>query len=165
MERSTNKAAWIYQRVLKSLEEEASTKAPLETGGVLMGYFGQPGNTPVIMSATGPGPQAVHRQNSYIPDYEFDNSQIATIYEKYERRITYIGDWHTHPAPFPELSYRDKRTLRRIARCKTARVETPIMLLLTHDDEWEATIWQARLYKKYGWGKRLVISNLTLEIY
>ncbi len=163
METPNNKIAWLFNPVREFLIFEATTKAPLETGGILMGYFGQPGNVPVILWASGPGSQSVHYRNYYNPDYEFDESQIATIYEKYGRKITYLGDWHSHPAPLPVLSYRDKRTLRRIAGCKSARVETPLMLLLSYDGQWDVTIWQGKLYKKYMWGKRLVISNLTVN--
>ena len=129
-----------------------------------MGYFGQPENTPVVLWATGPGSQAVHQRNYYKPDYEFDESQIATLYEKYGGKITYLGDWHTHTSSFPGLSYKDKRTLRQIAGCKSARVETPIMLLLSYNGRWDVTIWQGKLYKKYVWGKHLVISNLTINL-
>jgi len=164
MEKHINKTVWIYRPVLKFVTVEASAKAPLETGGVLMGYFGQPENTPVVLWATGPGSQAVHQRNYYKPDYEFDESQIATLYEKYGGKITYLGDWHTHTSSFPELSYKDKRTLRRIVGCKSARVETPIMLLLSYSGRWDVTIWQGKLYKRYVWGKRLVISNLTVNL-
>ncbi len=164
METPIDKTVWIYHPVLKFLTVEASAKAPMETGGVLMGYFAQPENTPVVLLATGPGSQAVHQRNYYKPDYEFDESQIATLYEKYGGKIIYLGDWHTHAASFPELSYKDKRTLRRIAGCKSARVETPIMLILSYNGQWDATIWQGKLYKKCVWGKHLVISNLTVNL-
>jgi len=164
MEKHINKTVWIYRPVLKFMTVEASTKAPLETGGVLMGYFGQPENTPVILWATGPGSQAVHLRNHYDPDYEFDESQIATIYEKFGKRITYLGDWHTHPAPFAVLSYRDKRTLRRIAKCKSARIDAPLMLILSHEDQWKATIWQGILHKSYIWPDRLSTAKLAMHL-
>lgn len=165
METPKNKTVWVYHPVLKLLTVEASAKAPLETGGILMGYFGQPGNIPVILWATGPGSQAVHRRNYYHPDYEFDESQIATMYKKTGQQITYLGDWHTHPAPSARLSYRDKRTLRRIAVSKSARVGTPLMLVLSYDNQWDATIWQGKLHKNYIWPNRLFTTKLTVCLF
>ena len=165
MENPNNKIAWLLNPVREFLIVKSTTKAPLETGGILMGYFGQPGNVPVILFATGPGPQALHLRNYYRPDSEFDESQIATIYEKLGKRITYLGDWHTHLAPFAVLSYRDKRTLRRIAKCKSARIDTPLMLILSHDDQWEATIWQGMLHKSYIWSKRLSTTKFTVRLF
>ena len=165
METSNNRIVWLYSPVQEFMALEAEAKAPLETGGILMGYFDQPGNVPVILVATGPGSQAVHLRNYYRPDYEFDESQIATIYKKFSKRITYLGDWHVHPAPFAALSYRDKRTLRRIAKCKSARIDKPLMLILSHNDQWEVTIWQGMLYKSYVWTNRLSTVELDIRLF
>ena len=37
MEAQNNKLAWVYRPVLEFLNLEATAKAPLETGGILMG--------------------------------------------------------------------------------------------------------------------------------
>lgn len=165
MEAQNNKLAWLYRPVLELLTVEAAAKTPLETGGILMGHFGQPGSVPVILWATGPGPQAVHLRNYYRPDAGFDESQIAAVYRESGGQITYLGDWHTHLTPFAGLSYRDRRTLRRIARCESARLETPLMLVLSYDDQWDVTIWQGRLHKSYIWGRRLSTAKLTVRLF
>lgn len=165
MEKPNNKIIWLYSPVLKFLKVEASAKTPLETGGILMGYFGQPGNIPVIMWATGAGPQSIHKRDYYKPDAEFDESQIALLYEKTGRQIVYLGDWHTHLVPCTCLSFRDKCTLRRIAKCKSARVEMPLMLILSYDDQWYVTVWQGRLHKNRFWGKHLSTNLLTTHLF
>lgn len=165
METANNKAAWIYLPVLEFLTEEAATKPYHETGGILMGYFGKPGNIPVILRATGPGPRAVHRRNYYRPDNDFDESQIAELYKRSARRITYLGDWHTHLGPSGYLSVRDKRTLRRITSCKASRAEAPVMLVLSYDTLWDATVWQGKLHKNYMWRKRFSTTKLTTHLF
>lgn len=167
METVTNRTVWIYRPVLKFLTVEASTQAPLETGGVLMGYFGQSENTPVILWATRAGSQAVHRRDYYKPDYEFDESQIATMYKKTCQQISYLGDWHTHPVPSAVLSHRDKRTLGRIAVSKSARVGTPLMLVLSYDGQWDVTVWQGKIQKSYRyiWLKRFSSSRLSVRLF
>ena len=62
MENQSKNIVWLHRLVLKFLVEQATAKALLETGGVLMGYWGQSGNVPVILHATGPGPRATHSE-------------------------------------------------------------------------------------------------------
>ena len=157
--------AWVRNDVLEFLRAEAVRKAPLETGGVLMGYFAQPGNVPVILWATGPGSRALHLRNYYGPDSEYDESQIADLYEQSGRHLTYLGDWHTHPAPLHHLSRRDKRTLRRIARCHSARVKTPIMLVLVLDRSWHPTLWRGTLCRSILWRKNLSVVQLKVRAF
>ena len=163
MENTNNKIAWLLKPIQRFLTAEAKSKTPLETGGVLMGYFASE-HVPVILYAAGPGPKAIHHHNYYLPDQKFDESEIAAVYEKYGRKITYLGDWHTHPASFPELSGRDKRTLRRIARYKLARVETPLMLLLSDKGCWDVSLWQGSLKKIPLWYK-LSVTKLEITLF
>ena len=130
-----------------------------------MGYFGEPGNVPVIMYASGPGPNAIHLRNYYSPDQKFDESLIATIYRESGRQITYLGDWHTHPAPIDKLSYKDRKTLKKIATYKNARVNMPLMLILSYHCQWKASIWQGKIIRKSCWRKRLATNNLTVRYF
>ncbi len=164
MENTNNRIAWLSKPVQSFLVTEAKSKDSLETGGILMGYFASE-NVPVILHATGPGPNAIHHHNYYLPDQKFDEAVIATVYEKSDREITYLGDWHTHPASFPELSGRDKRTLRRIARYKLARVEKPLMLLLSDKGCWDVLLWQGNLKKTSLWNKQLSITKLEITLF
>jgi len=165
MEVQNNNFAWLYKPVAEFLIREAAGKAPLETGGILMGYFSHHRSLPVILRATGPGPRAVHQWNYYQPDTWFDESEIATIYIESGRHIIYLGDWHTHLTSFGGLSYRDRRTLQRIARCKSARVKTPLMLILSFNEQWDITIWQGEVHKRYIWNKHLSITKLTTRLF
>lgn len=159
-----NNIAYLHRSALETLTIEANTCVPLETGGILMGHFKQPENIPVIMLATQPGPQAVHLKYYYQPDYVYDELLIAEVYKKSNRKITYLGDWHTHPGLSSRMSYRDKKTLRRIMAYKPARLSTPMMLILSLDDEWVPTVWQGNLYKKKLFGNRFRVEKRTVQM-
>lgn len=161
----SNTVAWLQASVLKFLTAEAVEMSPLETGGVLLGYFAQPGYVPVVLWAGGAGPRAKRSSTYYRPDAAFDESLVAEVYEQTDRRITYLGDWHTHPAPVYCLSRRDKRTLRRIARCRSARTEAAIMLVLIFDQTWRPTMWQA--YPSLGrlWHRRPRVNELGVMLF
>ena len=158
-------SAWLSRAVAQFLVSEATAKAPLETGGVLLGYSAHPGSVPVILWASGPGPRAIHLRDYYRPDQRFDEAQIAEAYEQSGRRLSYLGDWHTHVPPFPFLSERDKRTLRRIARCRSARVQSPVMLILTFDQAWHPVVWQGTLTKGSIWGAQLRVHELAVRVF
>jgi integrative and conjugative element protein (TIGR02256 family) len=133
--------AWVAETVMEEIRHEADRASPLETGGVLMGYWVRAGFEFVITTAIGPGPDAVHSRNSFTPDALFHEREIARLYRQSGRLHTYLGDWHTHPEAPAYLSADDQRTLRRIADHEEARAEMPIMGVLAGGDPWRLAIW------------------------
>lgn len=126
---------WIAASLLNALMQEAVSGLPNETGGVLLGYWDQDApNTGLITDITGPGPEAIHKRTSFIPDYRFQEEQIRMIYEKSGRVSTYLGDWHTHPGGSAKLSLIDRVTLHRIANFGPARARTPLMSIVIPTD-------------------------------
>src|SRR6266850_2017521 len=113
-------SAWISQSLVDKLCCEANDKFPLETGGILMGYFSQ--QEVVITAIAGPGQNAIHKQNAFAPDYVFHQKEVARLYAASGQRWIYLGDWHSHPKQrIPSLSAKDLQTLRRIAKSRPAR--------------------------------------------
>lgn len=118
---------WIKKEVLDKIFLDGNNWLPKETGGVLMGYIAI--EDYIITDFIGPGEKAVHGYHSFQPDQAFHESEVARIYKYSELKITYLGDWHTHPNSFPYLSNTDKKTAHKIAKYKKARLENPIMLV------------------------------------
>src|SRR5207249_53736 len=128
--------------VLEAMEEEAREKSPMETGGVLIGYWANDSAEVVITQATGPGPEATHRADEFIPDARFQRAEIARIYRDSGRLHTYLGDWHTHPGGSLRLSRKDVRTLASIAETPAARASVPLMGVLAEDRSWMLAVWR-----------------------
>lgn len=149
--REDMKRAWMHRHALEVIIAEADRSHPLETGGVLLGYWAVSSREVVIMQVIGPGPGAVHKAHGFIPDYAYQEQRIAEHYQASASRHTYLGDWHTHPdTPKTRLSWRDRQTLRRIASCKEARSPTPLMAIFAGaPGNWTTTIWKACL-RRYG---------------
>lgn len=135
--------------MLADLTRTADTFAPLETGGVLLGYWVHaPGEGPraaeaVVTAWVGPGPRAVHRRRFFSPDHLFQEQEIARLYSASGRLSTYIGDWHTHPGGPGSLSSRDRMALRRIATAPAARAPSPVMIVLADGAPWLPCAWLA----------------------
>ena len=74
----------------------------------------------------------------------------------------YLGDWHTHPGGSPTLSFRDRKTLKQIARWKPARSITPVMVIL-NGQKWQVTPW--RLSERAGFWMNVSISKMEVALY
>lgn len=132
---------WLAETVMAEMTAECDRVAPNETGGILLGYWGDTTPEPVITLSVGPGPDAVHERERFVPDHRYQSAEIARLYDSSKRTLNYLGDWHSHPGGGGGLSVLDRRTLRRIARCRTARAAQPVMLIMAGELAWEPTAW------------------------
>jgi integrative and conjugative element protein (TIGR02256 family) len=133
---------WLADSAAHLMRKEASRRLPLETGGILLGYWSEDGASVAVTDATEPGPNAIHRRDEFIPDDEYQNLKIDEIYEASGRVHRYLGDWHTHPFGGSALSYKDRRNLHRIATTKGAHTPIPLMAVLSGGaQDWNVSVW------------------------
>lgn len=137
------KIIWIrndhYKKIIAAIKEFL----PYETGGILLGYTDVRGNL-VVTEVVGPGPDAVHQEDYFLPDGTFQQNEINRVFESSEGKTTYLGDWHSHPFKKPYLSSIDLVTLKKIARHKTSGTKEPVFLIIG-TDPLEAKCWQLSL--------------------
>lgn len=155
---------WLSSDTLSSMTDEADRRYPLETGGVLVGYWTN-ANAAVVTDFVGPGPASIYGRYSYQHDHVWEAEQIAFHYERSGRSHVYIGDWHTHPnATSGNLSGTDRRSIRRVIEFREARAAHPLMLLLFgRPRQWEAAIWVSALKPRWGWRSRLLVEPAMLQ--
>ncbi|WP_169728054.1 Mov34/MPN/PAD-1 family protein [Pontibacter actiniarum] len=120
---------WLRESAYNAVLVEAIKAMPRETGGVLIGYWGNLYEA-VVTDVIGPGSLAVHKRHSFVPDNTHHVREIEKAYLKSDRTETYLGDWHTHPKSGAYLSERDQSTLLKIANYKEARLTKPLMMVL-----------------------------------
>lgn len=118
----------IAHAAIAEIIEEADNRYPNETGGVLLGWT--LGGVPYIREVLGPGPDATHGATGFHPDSDWQEGAIAEAYDRSGRRLTYLGDWHTHPRGVARPSRLDRATMRAIARHAPARCPQPLMLIV-----------------------------------
>ena len=153
----SRKVAVVLNSVVARILEEAKRKYPLETGGILMGYWSSYTEC-FITEMIGPGPMARHGRAKFEPDYGFQEKEVASVYELSGRCYAYLGDWHTHPDGGDKLSVKDRATLEQIANSHAARCANPLMLLAAGKSEWHLRLWQ------WGGGSRQLDMEVLLEI-
>lgn len=153
---------WIERACLQKMQLLSAEKKPKESGGVLMGYWGN-SNEVVVTQVLGPGPEAKHDLFSFSPDDKWQETRIAEIYEQTGKTSTYLGDWHSHPGGGCELSSRDFRTLKRIASFAPARADRPIMAIIHGDSLINVTAWC--MERRSWWGRvEITVAEIRLFI-
>ncbi|MDP2660444.1 MAG: Mov34/MPN/PAD-1 family protein [Dehalococcoidia bacterium] len=118
---------WVSEAALNAILKEADKDPDRETGGVLMGHWAE--HSAVIAAVIGPGPGAVSKKRRFRPDNQWQRQEIARLYRKSGRTVTYLGDWHSHPGRLPLPSRLDVRTAHRIATFEESRAPNPLIII------------------------------------
>ena len=161
----STKTGWLPGFVLSACRCEADSKFPNETVGSFMGWRVDDSSY-VITAMIGPGSEAHHSPSSFEPNQEWQLERISEHYLASNRRETYLGDWHSHPrASSGDLSWRDRRTLGRVANFKPARCPYPLLLIFWDEQEqWHLSAWFAGLHTRHlFWDTLKLTSSVVRE--
>lgn len=130
------------------MRKDSSKYAPLETGGVLLGY--RSGSSAVVTDLIHGGPKALRTRAEFRPDGEWQAQKIAERYAESGYVTTYLGDWHSHPVGRVGPSSRDLSTAEKISTTRDAGTVEPLMLILAASTEgsWQtgAFIFRGRTF-------------------
>lgn len=119
------KKMFIKTTAYKQIGKEVKRFSNLETGGIIMGYATR--NSVIITNATGSGPHAVHTHKSLKLDNIFCLLK-ALRYRKQNKKLKYLGDWHSHPSNILKPSKRDIVTFLRKEKTHYDK-SSPIMVI------------------------------------
>lgn len=135
--------AHVTRNAMAVMLREADDRYPNETGGVLLGWTLNGAH--YVLDAVGPGPNATHAPTGFDPDSDWQEQAIAEAYARSGRRVTYLGDWHTHPRGAPRPRRLDRATMRAIAGHEAARCPEPFMLIVAGEPgHWKPALFQRR---------------------
>lgn len=111
---------WLANAVVDRMTASGRKVAPLETGGILLGW--RDGADRIVTGLIGPGPRAMHGRHAFVPDHVYQMAELGRAFAQSRGDLDYLGDWHTHPIGLARMSEEDKRTLRKIGRKVAASV-------------------------------------------
>ncbi len=117
----------IGNRQLERLHALCAASHPLETGGVLTGYYNAGHDTAVITRAAGPPPDSQHGRTRFYRGTQGLNDMLSRLWRK---REYYLGEWHYHPGGAVRPSAADVKQMQEIAKDAPSRCPEPILLLL-----------------------------------
>lgn len=121
---------WCSGAVLESFWALAAERSPLETGGCLAGYYPKDSDDVVVTHVIGAGPAATHKRTEFVADRAFHDEALAVLWETSQRRIRYVGDWHTHPGGSPQLSSLDKAFMKHAAKSQDAFLNCSLVAIV-----------------------------------
>jgi proteasome lid subunit RPN8/RPN11 len=105
---------------------EHSRDCPTETGGALVGSL----KIPLVLSAGGPGPQAVERPSSFSSDVNHDRLYLEQVRTLSERQVSLLGWWHKHPQGMTHPSGGDLEQARCLQEALLQAGDGPAWLLV-----------------------------------
>ena len=138
---------WLNETSLIQMREEASAWAPLETGGILLGYTSGESDV-VVNTVIGTGPKAKHYRHRYEHDAEYEQSECKRLFERSGHPDFYLGDWNTHPGGRARMSWLDRKTLALIAK-RGETIPRPVTLILG-EPGWEVSAWRCQRLNLFG---------------
>jgi integrative and conjugative element protein (TIGR02256 family) len=154
---------WIPERARVNLIWEAQSWDPKETGGLLLGHIGVEGDV-VIREVSTPGLAAERSEWSYLPDQAHDEKIVADCYRASGGRMTYVGDWHSHPGGKAYLSKDDRAVLRRVANWPAAQLSNPAMMVVGLGATFQIAAWRWQGHGRFRWsGDR--VTPLQIRLY
>jgi integrative and conjugative element protein (TIGR02256 family) len=85
----------------------------LEAGGLLLGY--RRGPHIEILTASTPGKKDYRSRYSFDRMDQSHQDLASSLWRSSHGLIHHVGEWHTHPEPFPVPSSIDERNWKRLA--------------------------------------------------
>lgn len=121
---------WLADDAARTIRTLATSRRLHETGGSLFGYIVDDGDV-VVSEAYRPGPAARHERFRLIPDHAHTQRRIEEVHRRTDGRLSYLGDWHTHPGGRATPSGRDRASLGELASDDGMDLASPVMLIVS----------------------------------
>lgn len=102
-----------------------------ETGGVLLGQIYTDGEI-VVCRCSEPCVAGKADRMRFSRSSKTANKIINDAFEESNGTILYVGEWHTHPEPYPSPSTTDKTSIEEIYR--TANINNPNLIYVIVGD-------------------------------
>lgn len=129
--------ALLFEEVQSQVVAWSEAAYPIETGGVLLGLLGD-GDPWIVMAAQ--VPSAAPARFSYrLPA---GSTHLAVEQARgIDRRVGYLGDWHSHPLDVRASSTDLGTYLKVVRRAFLAREQAPLMMVMRLSDAgWETDL-------------------------
>jgi integrative and conjugative element protein (TIGR02256 family) len=138
-------------RVEQQMKDLIAENPNIETGGVLAGELTETGVL-IITDASSPGPKAKQTSTYFQKDVEYCQKFLDDLFVKSNKKIIYLGEWHSHPSANNHPSGTDIKSLTEIAFQKEYLTEIPIMIIFSNTGKPSCTLHPA--------GKSYYFTNL-----
>jgi proteasome lid subunit RPN8/RPN11 len=122
---------WLSERAQAAIEDAARRAHPAETGGVLVGVYGDNGRPWVVEAVEVP---SAHVDPTYYELPAGARPDVVDTARVRDRRLGYVGDWHSHPADVGP-SETDIATMKEVAEDAGGDCDHPVLVIARRVDE------------------------------
>lgn len=124
----------ISEDVVRSIIAARTNAGSCETGGILVGVWDRIRERAYIVGNYPPPPDSVASSTAFVRGEEGVFRTLHTVETHTATNLTYIGEWHTHPAGYSSCpSADDGILLRWIGDVLLFSDVPPLMLIAGHD--------------------------------
>lgn len=129
----------INQVSIDKIKAYSKEDSEVETGGVLAGYY-DANNNIIVLNVSGPGPNAVRTASRFEKDIDFCQNFLNELYINSNKKIVYVGEWHSHTSKRNLPSNTDLDSLTKISLQENYLTEFPIMIIISNDERFSCTV-------------------------
>lgn len=137
--------------LLKKAIGEAERCFPKETGGILLGQIRAVDGAPILTKCSLAPPDSMSGR------FVFRRGIIgieSLLQEEFEKGLSYIGEWHSHPGGGQEPSSTDIFTMTKVRTKHDFPLRTPVLLIVSGSPgNWRASFTNHHrlcIFKRYG---------------
>ncbi|MBN1188101.1 MAG: ThiF family adenylyltransferase [Bacteroidales bacterium] len=131
---SLNLRLIIESDCFKNIETLSRLHYPNEFGGILTGSYLNNYKEVVISNIICPD-NYVNSPYKFEPDPNDLNKKLKIIYKKYDGKIEYVGDWHSHPDNTNQYSPPDFISIEDIAKSSKVNTHNPVLLIAAYNKD------------------------------
>lgn len=131
-ESATSKFLYISNDTLSKIKQELSHHYPNEFGGVFVGY--KKDDLIIIDDVLIPD-DFENGKTIFVRRPGTLNDRLELIFNETSGKITYIGEWHSHPDGPPSPSSTDINAMQEIADTKKIGNSNPILMIVKITEE------------------------------
>ncbi len=142
----------VEARILDEMTQACVEAVPLETGGILIGYYSSDLRKAVVTNVSKSPADSVLKTSCFERGTLGLQSWINSFWNSRQRRY-YLGEWHFHPYSDPEASPQDVWQLHAIALSVEYHCPEPILMIVGGDPHGD---WRVNCYISVH-GKELLL--------
>lgn len=127
-------AVSVSEEVLAGIIGDRHEAGHQETGGILVGAWDRQTRQGYVVRCFTPPPDSVSMPSGFIRGAEGVYQELAEVQRRTANNLTYVGEWHTHPAGMRSAPSQDDRILLRWIAANLIYLDVPPMMLIAGED-------------------------------
>lgn len=124
----------VGETVAQGITSDRQKAGAVETGGILVGCWDRARRQIYVVGHYAPPPDSVASCTGFVRGADGVYETIETVQRRTAGNLTYIGEWHTHPAGMRSRPSSDDAVLLRWIEKALVFSDVPALMMIAGDD-------------------------------